>query len=306
MSNWKRLCEFHYPERMPKPAITYTRVVRNTVCPRQISKANHDERSTVTPSATYWDCDGNKECKCELCFNNNAEQDAATATSKNRCFNPSFLGLGVSATAFALIVTTAFFIFQASAPGYSTPAATEIVTIPGLTHQESDIARFLLEQGLSPLATAAVMGNMYVESRFDPAAIEQGEPYEGRGLMQWSFHPGRRQQLYEYTGFLGCELGNLSAINAASAWTDKERQLEFLWAEMTGQGPAASYANQQWPNGTSFEAFTAHTDLEAATNYFGTWFLRHNESANREVKHTTAIRIHTTLIKYSPTHAESD
>lgn len=251
----------------------------------------------MTPSAAYWDCSGIDKCECEFCLL--TRRDDCTATSQSRRLKVGYLRLGVLTAIFVLAVATALFVFYTLSPGYSTPISIEDTAILGLSYEESDIARFFLERDLSPLATAALMGNMYIESRFNPAAIEQGEPNEGRGLMQWSFHPGRRQQLYEYTGFLGCEIGNLSAINATASWTSKDKQLEFLWAEMTGEGPASNYAKLQWPSGTSFDAFVAHTDLETATIYFGTWFLRHDPAASREVKHVTAQRIYSALMRYS-------
>ena len=170
----------------------------------------------------------------------------------------------------------------------------------GLEGNASIVAFFLLDQGLDPLHIAAIMGNMYAESRYDPDAIEAGEPYEGRGLLQWSWwgsltNPDRRQQLYIYTGFAGCESGEASKSNNQGSWTDIQKQLEFMWAEMTREGVAVPYTNGQWRRGSSMSAFQSLDDLDAATTYFGVNFLRHSASANRDRQYTEAQRIYAIL-----------
>ncbi len=103
--------------------------------------------------------------------------------------------------------------------------------------------------GFSEYAVAGVMGNVHVESGgFNPSAIEGGSG-EGIGLIQWSF--GRRDALEAY------------AASKGVSWTDVNTQIEFLIAEMTGEGAngyatynfqnAHGYTREDWENATSPE-----------------------------------------------------
>ena len=118
----------------------------------------------------------------------------------------------------------------------------------------------LRDVGYSEIAVAGAMGNIDYESGgFDPNAIEGGSG-EGIGLIQWSF--GRKTQLQEYAKSKG--------VN----WSDEDTQVEFLVAEISGQGPAADYSNQRtagyireenitstnedWSNSTTIDDATLH------------------------------------------------
>ena len=103
--------------------------------------------------------------------------------------------------------------------------------------------------GFSEYAVAGVLGNVHVESAgFDPSAIEGGSG-EGIGLIQWSF--GRRDALEAY------------AASKGVSWTDVNTQIEFLIAEMTGEGANGyatynfmdnkGYTRSDWENATSPE-----------------------------------------------------
>ena len=103
--------------------------------------------------------------------------------------------------------------------------------------------------GFSEYAVAGVLGNVHVESGgFDPAAIEGGSG-EGIGLIQWSFE--RRDALEAY------------AASKGVSWTDVNTQIEFLIAEMTGEGANGyatynfmdnkGYTRSDWENATSPE-----------------------------------------------------
>jgi len=178
--------------------------------------------------------------------------------------------------------------------------------IEGLEGNEAIIAQFLLDNDFGPLHTAAIMGNLYAESKYDPTlaelfdagSAEFSSAGQGRGIAQWSFYPGRRQQLYNFTDFDG----NREALNASrsrnnrnGSWVNLNKQLEFLLAEMTRQGPAVAYTNDQWLTG-SLEGFLAIDDLNAATTYFGVRFLRHSATANRDDQYTEASRIFSILV----------
>jgi len=186
--------------------------------------------------------------------------------------------------------------------------ATPPDEIEGLGEVESQIALFLLERDISPLHIAAIMGNIYAESRYNPAAVEAGPPFQGRGLLQWTWWCShqrqgmtggggiaeRRQQLYRFTGFDGCVSGQRSSLDRTGAWTCVESQLYFMWAEMTRQGPARAYSSNQWLTGSQ-EQFLSITDLDQATSYFALRFLRHSALANRDRQHTEAHRIYNLL-----------
>ena len=82
---------------------------------------------------------------------------------------------------------------------------------------------YFLSQGFSPAAIAGIMGNMYVESGFDPTLFQYGGG-PGRGLCQWeeSFGggSGRYNSLVSYADSLGL------------AWDDIRAQLQFVTYEL--------------------------------------------------------------------------
>ena len=74
------------------------------------------------------------------------------------------------------------------------------------------------------------MGNIDLESGgFKAGATEKGGT--GIGLIQWSF--GRADQLRAYAKHKGV------------SWKDEDTQIEFLIAEISGQGPAKNYSSQR-------------------------------------------------------------
>jgi hypothetical protein len=74
---------------------------------------------------------------------------------------------------------------------------------------------------LSAVQAAGVMGNMYAESSFNPAAIEAtSRADKGHGLVQWTF--GRWNNLQNFANQRGTE------------WSDLTTQLEFLKTELEG------------------------------------------------------------------------
>lgn len=80
------------------------------------------------------------------------------------------------------------------------------------------IAQFLEAHGLSPAQTAGVLGNLEVESSFNPGA---SNPREGAiGIAQWE--NGRRSALDAFASATGGSETSLST------------QLGYLWSELTG------------------------------------------------------------------------
>lgn len=142
---------------------------------------------------------------------------------------------------------------------YSLQSFTSTTGIYGGTIQEK-VWFALRDLGYSEIVVAGAMGNIHHESGgFDPAIVESGSG-QGIGLVQWSF--GRRRQLESY------------AASKGVSWEDVDTQIEFLIAEISGQGPATGYAskrtrgaiteegivstNDDWANSTTIEDATLH------------------------------------------------
>lgn len=122
-----------------------------------------------------------------------------------------------------------------------------------------EVCQFLREKGVDDVQIAAICGNIWGESGYRPGAIEydsNGNPLYGHGLCQWSF--GRWTQLQNYASVKG------------KSWTDTRLQLEFLWAELTGEGDAAPYTNRQ----INWGAFCSIKDVDEATSNFCKQFER--------------------------------
>lgn len=89
---------------------------------------------------------------------------------------------------------------------------------------EETVWKFLRNKGLPEKTAAAIMGNIYQESKFDSNLIEEGSG-EGFGLFQWSYE--RKTQLKLYG-------------------TDLQHQLDFFWSELTGENSSTNGASLQW------------------------------------------------------------
>ena len=122
------------------------------------------------------------------------------------------------------------------------------------------IFQFFRDKGLDDIHTAAIVGNMYQEHGFSPtdAPLHACGAYEcgGLGITQWI--GGRRTAMMNYASSQGKSHEDLMA------------QLEFNWAEMTMEGPAAGYASRQYDH----DAFLATTSLEEATRFYSDKFER--------------------------------
>lgn len=126
----------------------------------------------------------------------------------------------------------------------------------------------LLDAGFSEIAAAGVMGNIYGESGFDPAAIEGGSG-EGHGLCQWSF--GRKEQLFAFAASRGVD------------WTDEDLQVEFLIAELTPGGGADGHASYQFSGYESEkEKWENASNVEDATTAFCAGFERPSVPRHQE------------------------
>lgn len=140
----------------------------------------------------------------EVCYISNS-------TSKpliNRGNNKNLLRLSViNYTGVLASLVSSFGVQQTSGndniDGIYPPVAREIVS-------------YLINHGLNTAGAIGIIANIQAESSFRIDAVEQGYPYEGRGICQWSF--GRREQL----------------IAKVPDWkTNLTGQLDFLWGELT-------------------------------------------------------------------------
>jgi len=119
------------------------------------------------------------------------------------------------------------------------------------------IYQFYNAKGLDDLHIAAILGNLYQESKLDPALIESNG--EGIGLCQWSF--GRKTQFLAYC----CSAQGVK-------WTDIQTQLKFSWFEydLEASQNCDDVAEYQWiyKDHRSKDAFESATTIEDATTVF--------------------------------------
>lgn len=133
----------------------------------------------------------------------------------------------------------------------------------------------LKDAGYSDEACSGVMGNIFGESGFNAAAIEAGSG-EGHGLCQWSF--GRKEQLFAFARSRGVD------------WTDVDLQVEFLMAELTGEG-ADGYASYQFSGYESAKnQWENAKDVETATTAFCQGFERPNAAYARNQERIDAAK----------------
>jgi len=110
---------------------------------------------------------------------------------------------------------------------------------------------FLASKGVASVAIAGIMGNMWAESRYNPAANQLDNepnmnPYKaGVGLCQWT--ETRKDTL------------NSVAAGMGTTWTDVNAQLTHLWNEI---GPGGYYHEH-------LQAMCKMNDVAQATQY---WF----------------------------------
>ena len=113
---------------------------------------------------------------------------------------------------------------------------------------------FLAGKGVASVCIAAIMGNMYAESRYDPSANQLNnepnmDPYKaGVGLCQWT--ETRKDAL------------NAVANGMGTQWTDVNAQLAHLWNEI---GPGGYYNDY-------LQECCKMTDVAQATQYWFTKF----------------------------------
>ena len=194
---------------------------------------------------------------------NDPEMNGPTA------YNPSILKsaiLGISGGDSAL---------SDNAPSYARAAVAQASTInPEVkssnvnsaldTATARNIWAYYKSQGLSNEATAAIMGNLYSESKFN-TTNHSGDSGKAAGIAQWhnySNAEGRWKNLYEY------------AKGRGKSWTDLETQLSFILHEAKGsRSKNFGFKYNDWGvKGNGTDAFLNSNDLEYATKLFAAAF----------------------------------
>lgn len=169
------------------------------------------------------------------------------------------------AAALAIILAASFAVPALSVLASSAAAASEASDwgMEGLDSNERAIARFLKSKGLDRLHAAAIMGNMAQESGCRPDAEQNPGGPGGIGLCQWGhLVDGGR--------------GDLMAAWAASqgrSWDDISVQLDWVWAEMCDEGPAAGQTSWYSPftSPASMSSFLSETTLQGAVSNWQLW-----------------------------------
>jgi hypothetical protein len=208
-----------------------------------------------------------------------ASKPARAVSRPKGVFSAPFKGAGKKASPAlgALPVALALVLVLASSMSLSFCTAATQERYAGLSDAEASVASYLMAHGLDALHTAAVMGNINAESGFSFDAVEASSG-EGHGLCQWSF--GRFEKLQSF------------AASRAASWTGPGIQLDFLWAELTGEGPAAPFTSVQYDH----PGFQAIGTLDDAVYAFGRGFERPSERyANWERRCAAAARYYAIL-----------
>ena len=144
-----------------------------------------------------------------------------------------------------------------------------------LNEVENQVVSFFREKGLDDVHIAAIMANMYSESRMNPKKIEDKsgpENEKGHGICQWT--GDRWNKLYAYC----VRMGGASGV---ADWTNLNTQLDFFWNEdiYNKENWHSSYtirdlhySNPSPPVGTSVSGsksgFESATTVEEATKQF--------------------------------------
>lgn len=114
--------------------------------------------------------------------------------------------------------------------------------------------------GYGDIQAAAIMGNLYQESRYDPKAQQGGGRLPGRGLAQWSVHE-RWQDLLSYASSEGLDPWS---IEAQVKFIHREMRYGYISSRMNSR--ASRYGGQSGAHG--YEAFSTVNDITKATEFF--------------------------------------
>lgn len=179
-------------------------------------------------------------------------------------------GVYFSLIAVLLIVSCVIVFAESNYPSGSFEVNTCYADANKTKQNKLTIWKCFRSWGFSEQATAGIMGNIAVESGFDPSRTEGNKSWEtvksgvwaGIGLCQWSGpHPNgadnRRNKLWEISK------------NLNKPWTAMECNLKMIYFELFEGG----IGNQWWKNGFgSVDEFKKSTDTEKCCQSFYTGF----------------------------------
>lgn len=106
-----------------------------------------------------------------------------------------------------------------TANGISGAETGKVISKASGSSTQAKVWNFLKSKGFTDAQAAGIMGNIEIESRFNPAAeqIKGNKWAGGKGLFQWD---DRKGNLYNY------------AASKGKSWTDLQTQLDFFWKEL--------------------------------------------------------------------------
>lgn len=159
---------------------------------------------------------------------------------------------------------------------FSSAGSSSSGSAAGLTGSQQVIANYMLSHDIDALHTAAVMGNIYQESRYNPAAVN---PSSGAfGICQWL--GGRKDALFD-----------LAAERRVPA-TDLQTQLDWFLKEYDFE-PGATGG---WLQQAHRDRFVEIKDLDQAVEHYARRFERCGEGeANMSARIAEARRIYAAL-----------
>lgn len=123
------------------------------------------------------------------------------------------------------------------------------------------------EKGIGSIATAAIMGNIFQESTYNPSAINSSSG--AKGLCQW--YRGRADALDQV------------ASSKGKSWTDVDVQLTHLWNEIGPSGYYNQFLNHMIKN------FTTEDRLSEAVIYWEEHFEVSGDTASYPRRISAAI-----------------
>lgn len=129
---------------------------------------------------------------------------------------------------------------------------------------------FFTKNGISPAATAGILGNAYAESGVDPTAIQGGGAGPAAGMFQWENYNTKSSRWKALDNY---------ARSKKKKWTDLDAQLKYTLKEL--KDPGTTY----WDKGsasfdaagakfTTFEKWSKSKDPDMATRQFEAAFER--------------------------------
>ena len=147
----------------------------------------------------------------------------------------------------------------------------------GTEENAQQIYAYFTNNGYSPAAAAAIIGNLFQESGLQPDAIQGNGKGPAAGIAQWENYntkEGRWLQLSQLASSRGKD------------WTDLDTQLEFINSEIggldayfLGKGKAAKNLTKAGATPISVADWKQSTDVDMATRQFEAGFERAGKPA---------------------------